>query len=371
MKARVGILLALFIIGGCQQNEPKSENVEPVIRGLRTIVVKEQEQTTVRLFPSVLQPAEITTLSFETPGRIGPINLKVGQKVSKGEKVAELDSKSLEIQVENAQAGVEVAKSNANNAKQDFARQKTLFDKKVINNAKLDQSRNVMETSKAQLAQALKQVEAAKENLGKATLTIPFDGLVNSVVVESFSNVGAGNPVATLYGTDGFESNFSVSYEVISNIAIGKKVRVRLADNPKVLLDGTVSELGSRADAVASFPIVVALDAKDANLKAGMAVEVSIEIPIAAGTGFVLPLSVLPMFGQLTAPDGSLETAQSQIFVFDPTTTTVKKRTITVEGIRENKIIVVDGLSVGDRVASAGVSFLREGQRVKLLSENK
>ena len=42
-----------------------------------------------------------------------------------------------------------------------------------------------------------------------------------------------------------------------------------------------------------------------------------------------------------------------------------------VGGVRENKIIIIDGLELGERVASAGVSFLREGQKVKLLSDTQ
>ena len=45
----------------------------------------------------------------------------------------------------------------------------------------------------------------------------------------------------------------------------------------------------------------------------------------------------------------------------------MKKRTITVGGIRENRLVVVDGVAPGDILASAGVSYLSDGQQVKLL----
>ena len=41
--------------------------------------------------------------------------------------------------------------------------------------------------------------------------------------------------------------------------------------------------------------------------------------------------------------------------------------TVTLGGIRDNQLVVTEGLSVGDLVASAGVSYLTEGQKVKLL----
>jgi hypothetical protein len=41
---------------------------------------------------------------------------------------------------------------------------------------------------------------------------------------------------------------------------------------------------------------------------------------------------------------------------------------VMVAGVRENSLLIVDGLNAGERVASAGVSFLRDGQKVKLLA---
>ena len=47
----------------------------------------------------------------------------------------------------------------------------------------------------------------------------------------------------------------------------------------------------------------------------------------------------------------------------------VHRREVSVGGVRENSIIIVEGLKLGERVAVAGVSFLREGQKVKLLPD--
>lgn len=364
-------LILSLSLAGCQESEVSEIDENPVIRGLKTVLVENQQQTTIRRYPSVLQPAEITTLSFETPGKLGLVALKVGQRIEKGDKIAELDRRSLEIQVESAESAVTQARSSARNAAEDFERQDTLFKKKVTTKAKLDQARTAMETSKAQVEQADKQLETAQENLKKAELKAPFDGIVNSVEVESFANVGIGTPVATIYSAQGFESSFSVSYDVISRIAVGKKVRVRLADNPEVALDAIVSELGSRADTVSSFPIVVKLNEVNPQLKAGMAVEIAMEFSVPLGEGFTLPLTVLSMEGKIQRPRNTNDPGEAYIFVFDEASSSVKRRMIKIGGVRENQIIAVEGVNAGERVASAGVSFLRDGQKVKLLTEGR
>ncbi|MEO0547130.1 MAG: efflux RND transporter periplasmic adaptor subunit [Pseudomonadota bacterium] len=363
----ISVFLLGLLVSACQQENDGETSSEPVIRGLKTVLVQDQEQSTVRRYPSVLQPSEVTTLSFETPGKLGAVDLKVGQVVAKGDLLAQLDRRSLEIQVETAESALLQSNATAKNAAESFKRLDELFKKKVTTKAKVDDARTSMETSAASVRQAEKQLENARENLSKADLKSPINGVINSVEVESFANVSAGAPVATLYRTDGFETSFSVSYEVIQQMAVGKQVTVRLADNPSVTLVGIVNELGSRADTVSSFPLVVKLSEVRPELKAGMAVEVSINLPVPTGDGFLLPLTVLPMTGQIDPAASPNTPGSTQVFVFDAGTQTVSKRQITIGGVRENRLIVINGLNAGERVASAGVSFLRDGQEVKLL----
>ena len=177
-----------------------------------------------------------------------------------------------------------------------------LLTKGVATKAVADKARTDAETSAAQVVQAQRALDTANENLTKAQLKAPYDGILNSVEVQSFANVSPGAAVATIYAAEEFETSFSVSFEVVNQLAVGKKVKVRLADNPDIVLNGYVSELGARADTVSSFPVVVKLEEIDPSIKAGMAVEISIEFAVPKGEGFTLPISVLPFQGQLDPP---------------------------------------------------------------------
>ena len=57
------------------------------------------------------------------------------------------------------------------------------------------------------------------------------------------------------------------------------------------------------------------------------------------------------------------------VFVYDPQSSTVAKRSIRTGGVRDNDIAVLEGLADGDVIATAGVTFLRDGQRVTLLGD--
>jgi multidrug efflux pump subunit AcrA (membrane-fusion protein) len=173
--------------------------------------------------------------------------------------------------------------------------------------------------------------------------------------------------ITTLYSTGKFEAAFSVSYDVINLLTVGKKASVRLADNPAIILKAHVSELGARADTVSSFPVVVTLDETAPGLRAGMAIEVSFSFPVSTGKGFALPLTVLALEGRIHTPEKYTDPGKATVYIFDPATSTVKRREVLIGGIRENSLIIVSGLKKGERVAVAGVSFLHDGQKVKLL----
>ncbi len=368
MRRSVIVFLSMFALASCNDRSADTD-AEPPVRGLKTILIKDVERSTVRRYPSVLQPASISTLSFEISGRLEAVNLDVGQRVSSGDRLASIDTRSLELQVESAQAALEQATATAQNAAEEAERQAELLEKGITTKAKADQAKTNAQTTAAQVVQMQRSVDTASENLTKAALAAPFDGIVNSVEVDSFSNVSAGAPVATIYAANRFETSFSVSFDVVNRLTVGKPVTVRLADNPDIALAGHVSELGARADTVSSFPVVAELDAVDPSMKAGMAVEIGIEFAVPRGQGFTLPLSVLPFEGQIEAGADPDEPGSVEVFVFDEATSTVRRRAIKVVGVRENAIIVAEGLSPGERVASAGVSFLREGQKVKLLPD--
>jgi multidrug efflux pump subunit AcrA (membrane-fusion protein) len=57
------------------------------------------------------------------------------------------------------------------------------------------------------------------------------------------------------------------------------------------------------------------------------------------------------------------------VFIYDPETSTVRRRPIQPGGVRENDVAVLEGLVPGEVIATAGVSFLRDGQKVTLLEQ--
>ena len=105
----------------------------------------------------------------------------------------------------------------------------------------------------------------------------PFKGTIAGVEVKSFAQVAAGQPIVTLYSDDRFEMSFLAPPGTFQSLKIGQPVDVKVADLPDLSLKGEIKELGSKAEQVSAFPVVVRLDNNVAGLNAGMAVEVAVD----------------------------------------------------------------------------------------------
>lgn len=360
LAMQAGCAALLLLQQGCGEKQPDA-TAQPV-RGLRAYKVAAAAESRVRRFPSVLQPADVSLLSFEIAGQLKAVTLEVGQKVALGDLLAEIDPRSLQAQLEQANAGVEQAEAQLANAEGDFQRKEELLKRAVTTQAVYDQSKASFITARARLDQARRQQDLARHDLDRGRLLAPFGGTIANVEVKSFAQVGPGQPIVTLYSSDRFETSFLAPSATFQSLAVGQQVEVKVADLPALTLNGRIKELGSRAEQVSAFPVVVRLDDAVSGLNAGMSVEVVVAEPLVTGrSGFLVPLTVI-------APEGGKDLAgTATVFLYDAASATVRKGRITVGGIRDNRLVVTDGLKAGDIIASAGVSYLTDGQKVALL----
>jgi len=367
------LVAAVFMLTACGEAE-KTEDAAP-IRGLRVFEVSAQAQNMERRFPSLVQPADETPLSFEISGQLEEVALEVGSKVGAGDRLMAINETTLRLEQQRAQAALEQAEATLNNARTDFSRKSQLLETGNVTQAAYDTSETNFKGAESQENQARQQLAIAAEKLEKAVLKAPFDGIISKIDAKSFSNVAAGQTVLSLYSENAFEAEFTVPATVINDLKLGDKARVEITDLNSALLQGRIKELGSRAGQVSAFPVVVALEEDLPGLKAGMSADVALNVRLLEGDkGFLVPIQCFSLEDSVTLQEGrsirSMD-GSAQVYVFDPATSTVQKREVLTAGIQENLIIVVGGLKEGDLLAAAGVSYLRDGQKVRRLPDNQ
>jgi multidrug efflux pump subunit AcrA (membrane-fusion protein) len=124
---------------------------------------------------------------------------------------------------------------------------------------------------------------------------------------------------------------------------------------------GRISDIGSAAVKANAFPVKVGLIELPANINPGMTAEVSLVLKDDSQiAGYLVPV-------QAILPDK--EANQGYVFVYDSNTSAVRKTPIRFLGDERNMVIVSEGLSSGDIIAVAGVSFLADGMKVKLMKQ--
>lgn len=365
-------LLALVIIA-CSNETPEAVET-PVIRGMKGFRVSVAANSEVRRYPSVVEPATESKLSFEVGGKLNAIGLQVGQRVKEGQLLAEIDPVSLSLKAQQAKAALDEANAAYNNAKLDYDRKQPLLAKKYVTQSDYDSAKNKLNSAQAQVEQAQKQWDIAKEDLSKSQLLSPFDGVISSIDVKDYAQVSPGQTILGLYSENAYETSFSVPAIIVNSLNVGDKAEVEFSDLPGRAYNAHIKELGSRAAQVSAFPVVVMLDEAPQGLRAGMAAQVSLHIALGSGEGYLVPLSCF-YFGVSHArqlgPENYRETSKGFVYLYDPESSTVRQKEVMIFGVRGNMVMVRQGLNEGDIIASAGVSYLHDGQRVKLLPLNQ
>ena len=356
---RLGGLIALGALIGCEEQAPPvAENV----RAIKTIVVSEQGAGQQRRFPGILEAVDTSSLSFEVPGNTREIKVDVGDRVTEGQDLATLDDTPFRLNVDAAEAEVSRAKANLAEKKTDFDRQSTLYKKDWVSKAAFDQAKAAYDSAASQVDYAISKLNLAKRDLDKAVLRAPFDGVIAAREADPFQEVARGQTIFEIYVEGAMQVALSVPETSIRFISLGTPAKVSFPSESVPHQEGRVSEVGTVASEANAFTVKVTLVDPPESLRPGMTAEAAMLLGSEeTEASFLIPLSAI-------APGE--DAGRGYVFVFDPESSTVRKTAVTGGGgVRDNRVLIRDGIVAGDIVAVAGVSFLRDGQKVKLMSQ--
>lgn len=353
------LILSMFLVlFACKEEAPP-----PVerIRAIKAITVTERASGINRNFPGSVEAVDKSSLSFEVSGNVKELRVKVGDSVTKGQVIATLDRRPFELNVQAAEAEVKRVQVDLNNKKKNLDRFEEIRKKDAgaISQRSLDQARAAYESAYNTLSYSKTQLNLALRDLEKTNLSAPFDALVAERHVEPFQEVKRGQPIYDIFMEGAMEVVIDVSETIIENIYLGLPAQIRFPKSPDDVYEGIISEISSVAGTANTFPVKVVIKDTGGKIRPGLSAEVNLVLSSSnEETGFLIPFHAF-------AP-GNTETTSS-IFVFDPNTATVKKTQVETQASVDNNIVVTKGVKPGDIVAIAGVSYLRDGQKVKLM----
>lgn len=356
----VALALLVFACG-------KEEKPEEVIRSIRWTKVAETSTKQIRMISGTTKPVDQTALSFAVAGTVEKVKVKLGDQVKKGQVLAELDQQPFVLGVRDAEAELSKAQAVVVERRANYERYVALYESNNASKAELDEARASFDSAKSQVKAAEAQLGLARRDLRKTQLRAPFKGTISVKEIEPFVEVPVGKAV---FGLDGEESGYEVSAavpdSVLINLSVGDEADVVFPTLNNRKVRGVITELGSRSRTASTYPVTVQLQEQFPDLRSGMSVEIAFEFMPESETGE-------PIVTGLAVPLAAIlvEAEKTQfVFIYDEKSSTVKKTQIKTLNLRENDVLVEPGtLKAGDIIATAGVQFLTDGQKVNLMKE--
>jgi len=343
---------AVLALAGCGGDQGAKEAPRPVL----VVHPGGEAAATLSAYAGEVRAREESPLSFRIGGQLVRRTVDAGDRVKKGELLAELDPGDARLQVDAAQANAAAAEAELARASAERKRYDALAKEQLV-------SRSAAETQDATYAAAAGQARAARAQLDEARnqhgytqLRAPRDGVVATRNAEAGQTVTAGQVVYTLAGDAGREIAIALPESRIREFSVGQPVLVELWSRPGERLPGRIREISAAADAQSrTFATRVALDPKVASeVDLGQSARVYVaRMHEGQATTLRLPLSALQRGAK----------GDTAVWVVTPSHT-LHLTPVRVGPFGEDSVPVLSGLPADAWVVAAGGHLLREGQAV-------
>ena len=265
-----------------------------------------QENITSRVrAPGKIEPKTQVKVSADVMGKIVQLPVKEGDPVKRGQLMLQLDDTQYRAGYNQARAALATARARVREAEAtfkvvdtNFARQRSLFEQKLLSQAEWDQASNSHESSRVSVATAQEEVarsqamlDGAADNVRKCRFAAPFDGVVSALNVEKGENVVTGtmnNPgteILTVSDLSRMLVRADVDETDIVDMTIGQKAKITVDALPDTFFWGSVSEIGNTAkrsitstvEGQTNFEVKVVFDVDVPQVRPGMTADVEIE----------------------------------------------------------------------------------------------
>ncbi len=302
-----------------------------------------------------IRAREEAALSFRVGGKLVRRLVDVGDRVRRGDLLAELDPGDLRLQVEALQANFAAAEAQLARARADYARTASLSKDQLVSRSALDQQTAALRAAEGQARAARAQLDLSRNQAGYSQLRAPQDGVVVSRQVEAGQVVAAGQSVFGLAADGGREVAFALPESNIRDFKVGQLVVIELWSAQGKQIPGRIREIAPAADPQARTYAARATLQADAAQGVDLGQSARVYIPAAlSGDALRLPLSALHRGDK----------GQTVVWTVDPKVNKARRAPVRIGPYAADGVAVLSGLEPTEWVVMAGGHLLHEGQAV-------
>lgn len=283
------------------------------------------------------EPNKETKLSAEVQGKINEVLVDLGNNVTKGQTLIQLDNSLLKLQLQTAEVQIEGLEA-------DVKRFTILANADAIQGVQLEKAELGLKSAKVQST-------TIREQINKTTIKAPFNGVVTAKLSEEGAFAAPGVPLLQITDIANLKFTMNVTESDLSLFQLNQTFQIIADAYPDILLSGKITMIGSKANMGNSFPVQLMVNnTSDLKIKSGMFGKVNFKSD-KQKTGIIIPVSAVA--GTASLPR-IYKVENGKAVLHD----------ITISQRIKNKVVVSNGLNEGDIIITNGFINLFDGANV-------
>jgi len=335
---------------------------------VQTVTVAMGDLSAVNSLTGTVSANLTTGVGAQVGGLVKAVDVDMGQTVTAGQVLAQLDTTNLQEQLAQDQAQVQVDRARVNGDQAavtqneaNFQRNQALLDSGAVSQSTFDTAKFQLQQSQAQLqadegtlAKDRAAVAAVQQQIAEMTIVSPVNGVVATKNVEVGEEVSTSTVLFTIVQIDPVQVTVNVSSQLIAQIHPGTKAQITVPELGTKTFEGTVVHVSPVVDtAIQGYPVEIVVRNPDHSMLPGMTATV-VFTGLHTTPGLIIPAQAV------------LETTQGSE-VFTVQNGIAHLHMVQLGAVSSNEVVVVSGLTAGEQVVTNGVSLLSDGSRVRVV----
>ena len=365
------ILLGLIIAIASQclaaptENTTGYSNAKDSAQQILIRQVEPLQNTTERRYPGIIKASQQTQLAFRIGGPLVAIDVEPGEKISKGQRLMQVDPRDFKDRIAVLNAQLAAARSDLEHTRQDYDRAVTLFKQQVNAKADYDRAKSAYDRAVA-MEQSLKaELQIARHQLEDTTLKAPYDGMVIEQKVENYEMIEPGQVVVAIQDIATLEVEIHLPENEIVKYPLAKNLpaEVRFTSAPDQRFTIYLKEWTARADEVTrTYTLTFYFTPpKGCQILPGMTADVYWKVPPSGcKTQLIIPTDAV----------FSTSGHDTYVWVYDDATSQVLKRAVELGSLTgENQVELLSGLDEAEWIVIACSAELTDGMHIEALAQ--
>lgn len=356
--ARLAAGFAILAAAACsgEGKSPETAAARPPVAVSVAAVVSAELKESVDVVGS-LTPKFSADIKSEVTGTVTAVYVTEWVQVHKGDKLAQLDSRETEANVDALKATVAQAKVGEQRAQREYERAQQLKEFGLITQQNFDEAKTAVEAAQAAVTSANAQVKSAESKLSKLLITSPMDGVVGQrgiSVGDRVENMGSSDPLFRIVDNRVLDLTVGVPSTRLSQVRVGQTLEFTTDTAPGKTFVGKVMFINPAIDeASRSAKVVAAVPNDGGQLRGGSFVKGRIVVATRPSVVQVPREALL---------NWDVEQGTADVYVVNGEK--AEKRSVTLGSSASALVEVTTGLKAGDQVVTRGAFAIGQGDRV-------